>query len=160
MELREYWQIFRHRWWISVALTTLVALFSLVQLRPWQPAPVSYTATLRMLVGVLPAASIDATAYDPRYYAWLTSEYLVDDFTEVVRSELFAKNVSARLAAQEIIVPPRCDRRSTPDYHLAFQWQRRGGVGADRWRGGCGTDGKCGGLLSPAWHGWRRRHLD
>jgi capsular polysaccharide biosynthesis protein len=106
MELREYWQIFRRRWWISVALTMLVALFSLLQLRPWQPAPISYTATLRMLVGVLPATGIDATAYDPRYYAWLTSEYLVDDFTEVVRSELFAKNVSARLAAQEIIVPP------------------------------------------------------
>ena len=45
-----------------------------------------YTATLRMLVGVLPAAEADVAAYDPRYYAWLTSEYLVDDFTEVVRS--------------------------------------------------------------------------
>ena len=41
----------------------------------------------------------------PRYYAWLTSEYLVDDFTEVVRSELFADNVSVRLADQAIIVP-------------------------------------------------------
>ncbi len=53
-----------------------------------------------MLVGVLPAAEADRTAYDPRYYAWLTSEYLVDDFTEVVCSDLFARNVSARLAEQ------------------------------------------------------------
>jgi len=30
----------------------------------------------------------------------------VDDFTEVVRSELFAKNVSARLADQQLTVPP------------------------------------------------------
>jgi capsular polysaccharide biosynthesis protein len=106
MELREYWNIFRRRWWIAVALTMLVALFSVLQLRPWQPAPASYMTTLRILVGVLPATDVDAAAYDPRYYAWLTSEYLVDDFTEVVRSELFAKNVSARLADQAITVPP------------------------------------------------------
>jgi capsular polysaccharide biosynthesis protein len=59
-----------------------------------------------MLVGVLPAAAADTTAYDPRYYGWLTSEYLVDDFTEVVRSALFAQQVSARLADQSITVPP------------------------------------------------------
>jgi capsular polysaccharide biosynthesis protein len=59
-----------------------------------------------MIVGVLPSTDVDAAGYDPRYYAWLTSEYLVDDFTEVVRSELFARNISARLAEQEIVVPP------------------------------------------------------
>ena len=59
-----------------------------------------------MLVGVLPAVDQDAAAYDPRYYAWLTSEYLVDDFTEVVRSALFAENVSMRLSEEEIVVPP------------------------------------------------------
>jgi capsular polysaccharide biosynthesis protein len=106
MELREYWRILRRRWWLPIVVATLVALFSLVQLRPWQPAPAVYAASMRMLVGVMPATESDVTAYDPRYYAWLTSEYLVDDFTEVVRSELFAKNVSARLAQQSISVPP------------------------------------------------------
>lgn len=107
MELREYWSILRRRWWIPVLLGLLVALISLVQLRPWQTRPPAYTASLRMLVGVLPAAAEDVAAYyDPRYYAWLTSEYLVDDFTEVVRSELFAANVSKRLAAQNVDVPP------------------------------------------------------
>jgi len=105
MELREYWLIIKRRWWIPVLLTLLVGLISLVQLRPWQTTPESYTASMRMLVGVMPAAEQDETAYDPRYYAWLTSEYLVDDFTEVVRSELFAGNVSARLADQAIEVP-------------------------------------------------------
>ena len=106
MELRTYWQILRRRWWLPLLVAALVALFSLIQLRPWQPAAPAYTASLRLLVGVLPLAGVDAAAYDPRYYAWLTSEYLVDDFTEVVRSALFAKNVSARLAAQSITVPP------------------------------------------------------
>lgn len=107
MELREYWSILRRRWWIPLLLGLLAGILSLLQLQPWQPKPPSYAASLRMLVGVMPAAPEDvATYYDPRYYAWLTSEYLVDDFTEVVRSELFAANVSARLADQNIVVGP------------------------------------------------------
>lgn len=107
MELRDYWTILRRRWFIPVLLGLLVGVISLLQLRPWEARPPAYTASLRMLVGVLPAAGEDVTTYyDPRYYAWLTSEYLVDDFTEVVRSELFARNVSERLAGQNISVPP------------------------------------------------------
>ena len=105
MELREYWSILRRRWWLPVVLAALVGLLSLFQLRPWQPAAPSYNASMRMLVGVLPAAEQDVTAYDPRYYAWLTSEYLVDDFTEVVRSTLFAQQVSQRLADQGLTIP-------------------------------------------------------
>jgi capsular polysaccharide biosynthesis protein len=105
MELREYWDIFKRRWWIPVLLTLLVGLLSTLQQQPWTPQPVTYQGSLRMLVGVMPAADQDVTAYDPRYYAWLTSEYLVDDFTEVVGSQLFAHNVSVRLAGQAIDVP-------------------------------------------------------
>lgn len=105
-ELREYGQIIRRRWWWPVVLGGLVGAISLAQLQPWRPAPPSYAAALRLLVGVLPATDQPTTAYDPRYYAWLTSEYLVDDFTEVVRSSLFAQNVSQRLAQQAITVPP------------------------------------------------------
>ena len=129
MELREYWSILRRRWWIPVLLGSLVALISLVQLRPWQARPPAFAASLRMLVGVLPAAGEDVAAYyDPRYYAWLTSEYLVDDFTEVVRSELFAANVSKRLADQNIDVPPGAIQGSaaTGKQHriitLSFNW--------------------------------------
>jgi capsular polysaccharide biosynthesis protein len=105
MELRAYWEIVRRRWWLPVLLALLVAAISALQLRPWVARPPSYTASMRLLVGVLPASDAAATLYDPRYYAWLTSEYLVDDFTEVVRSALFAEGVSARLAAQDIVVP-------------------------------------------------------
>ncbi|HXF64573.1 MAG TPA: hypothetical protein VNK95_23280 [Caldilineaceae bacterium] len=128
MELRAYWEVLRRRWWLPLALAALVALISALQLRPWQPAPPSYIASMRLLVGVLPIAQADATAYDPRYYAWLTSEYLVDDFTEVVRSELFARAVSQRLADQAIQVPPGLIQGSaaTGVQHriltLSFQW--------------------------------------
>ena len=131
MELREYWQITRRRWWLPVVLTLLVGLFSALQLKPWQPQAVSYNATMRMLIGVMPASNNPATAYDPRYYAWLTSEYLVDDFTEVVHSELFAKHVSARLAQQAITLPPGIIQGSaaTGKQHriitLSFGWGDR-----------------------------------
>jgi capsular polysaccharide biosynthesis protein len=105
MELRETWQILRRRWQIPVVLALLAALLSALQLRPWQPVPPSYNASMRLLVGVMPATEADTTAYDPRYYAWLTSEYLVDDFTEVVRSDLFAQNVSDRLAGMNLQIP-------------------------------------------------------
>jgi len=50
-----------------------------------------------MLIGVHPIDVADESLYDPRYYAWLVSEYLVDDFSEVVASGLFAENVVARM---------------------------------------------------------------
>jgi capsular polysaccharide biosynthesis protein len=106
MELREYGTILRRWWWIPVALMLAVGALSALQLQPWTTPPPAYSASMRLLVGVLPAADADTTAYDPRYYGWLTSEYLVDDFTEVVRSALFAQQVSDRLADQAITVPP------------------------------------------------------
>lgn len=132
MEMRAYWEIVRRRWWLPLLLAVLVAAISAVQLRPWSPPPPHYTASLRMLVGVLPATEAPLTAYDPRYYAWLTSEYLVDDFTEVVRSQLFATAVSARLANQSIQVPPGAIQGSaaTGRQHriitLSFGWHDAG----------------------------------
>lgn len=101
MELREYWQILRRHWLVPVLLTLGVALLSAIQLRPWEERPPQFGASMRMLVGVLPLPETELTNYDPRYYAWLVSEYLVDDFTEVVSSRLFAENVNQRLAAKQ-----------------------------------------------------------
>lgn len=128
MELRAYWEILRRRWWLPLLLAALVAAISAVQLRPWEARPPTYTASMRLLVGVLPATDAPGSMYDPRYYAWLTSEYLVDDFTEVVRSTLFAQGVSARLADQAIEIPPGVIQGSaaTGQQHriitLSFTW--------------------------------------
>ena len=105
MEVRDYWHILARRWWIPVLLTVLVAMLSAWQLRPWQSPPPTYTTSFRLLIGVLPLVDADVADYDPRYYAWLTSEYLVDDFTEVVRSQLFAQGINRRLADQGIEIP-------------------------------------------------------
>ncbi|MEZ4679751.1 MAG: hypothetical protein R2932_36575 [Caldilineaceae bacterium] len=113
MEVLAYWQIIRRRWWIPVLLTSLVAVASAVQLRPWQTPPPTYSAAMRLLIGVLPDMDANLTAYDARFYAWQTSEYLVDDFTEVVSSSLFAQQVSQRLASEGIDVPAGAIRGSS-----------------------------------------------
>ncbi len=105
MELRDYWSILRRRWWLPLLLALLVGVISAAQLRPWQAAPPTYNASLQLLVSVLPPENADATTYDPYYFAALTSEYLVDDLSELVRGELFAREISERLAAEGIDIP-------------------------------------------------------
>jgi capsular polysaccharide biosynthesis protein len=104
MELREYWRVVVRRWWLPVGLALLVAAVSLVMQRPWQPRPLSYTASMRFNVGIKPERIPGVYTYD-RYYTMLTSEYLVDDLGEIVRSQAFAVEVSKRLAGQGIMVP-------------------------------------------------------
>lgn len=131
MELREYLVLLRRRWWLPIGLTLAVAVLSALQLRPWQTPPPSYSASLRLLLGVMPLAEADTTAYDPRYYAWLTSEYLVDDFTQVVSSDLFARNASQRLPADmpEITAGVFSGTALSGEQHriitLRFNWPHR-----------------------------------
>ncbi len=104
MELRTYWKIIVRRWWLPVGLAALVALLTLAAQRPWVPKPVTYSATMRFNVGIRPERIPGVYTYD-RYYTMLTSEYLVDDLGEIVRSQAFAAEVSRRLADQGITVP-------------------------------------------------------
>lgn len=112
MELRAYWRIVARRWWLPVGLAVLVGALTLLMQRPWQPRPVSYTASMRFNVGVKPERIPGVYTYD-RYYTMLTSEYLVDDLGEIVRSQAFAAEVSRRLADEGIAVPPGAIGAST-----------------------------------------------
>ena len=112
MELREYWQIIRRRWWLPVGLALLTLVLTLVMQRPWQPRPATYSASMRFNVGVKPERIPGVYTYD-RYYTMLTSEYLVDDMAEIVRSQAFTQEVSRRTAEQGISVPPGAVGAST-----------------------------------------------
>jgi capsular polysaccharide biosynthesis protein len=104
MELREYWRILRRRWWLPVGLALAVGILTLVIQKPWQPRPPAHSAAMRFNVGVKPERIPGVYTYD-RYYTMLTSEYLVDDLGEIVRSQVFAQEVSRRTAEQGIVVP-------------------------------------------------------
>ncbi len=104
MELRAYWKIIVRRWWLPIGLMLLVTALTLAMQKPWQPQPVRYNAAMRFNVGIAPERIPGVYTYD-RYYTMLTSEYLVDDLGEIVRSQAFAAAVSARLADQGLVVP-------------------------------------------------------
>ena len=95
MELRQYWRIVYKRLWIVIALVAIVLISSLV-FRPGRPA--LYQTSMRFTVAVVPESRSDGYyAYD-HYYTWMASEYLVDELTEIVGSEAFARAVSEELA--------------------------------------------------------------
>ncbi|MBI3978740.1 MAG: hypothetical protein HY331_11205 [Chloroflexi bacterium] len=97
MELREYRRLIVRWWWIPTLLAVAVAALTLaVGDRVRQ----SYQATVRFVVSVPPQASGaegGSRSYDPRYYAFLSTEYLVDDLSEIVGSRVFAQAVAAEL---------------------------------------------------------------
>jgi capsular polysaccharide biosynthesis protein len=102
MELRQYWSIVYKRLWIVVALVAIVLISSLV----FKPgSPTVYQTSIRFTVGLAPEhKSADYYTYD-RYYTWLASEYLVDELTEIVGSEAFARVVSEELANSGLDIP-------------------------------------------------------
>lgn len=95
MELRTYWQILRRRLWIPLLLLVLVGSISLFTR---QPTAASYAATLRFTIIVESQSAPEQYTYDG-YYAWVSSEYLTDLLSVIVRSQNFATDVNARLEA-------------------------------------------------------------
>jgi capsular polysaccharide biosynthesis protein len=105
MELRTYFRILKRWWWIPAGLVVLTLAFSLVTLRPWQARPPAYALSMSFSVGVRPQQLSDEYTYDG-YYTALSSEYLIDDFSEIVKGSEFARAVSQRLEGQGVAVAP------------------------------------------------------
>jgi len=104
MELKQYVYIVWKRAWIPAVLVVIVAVVSL--LTATTPAP-SYSTTMRFTVGVRPEEVDGVYNYDS-YYAWLASEYLVDDMTGLVSSQAFADDVNRHLReiGSPVQIPP------------------------------------------------------
>lgn len=100
MELRLYWQIVRRRWWVPVAVV-VIALAASFAMRLLRPPSYPYQVAIRFSMGLAPEPKTGNEYHYDRYYTYLTSEYLIDDFSEVVKSGAFAQAVSQRLAATD-----------------------------------------------------------
>jgi capsular polysaccharide biosynthesis protein len=99
MDLREYADVIRRRWLIIVAVTVLSAIVAGAW--AWR-GPRAFEATTRMTVSVAPKSGPGEVApyeHFREYYAWLSSEYLADDLSEIIRSDAFAEDI--RLALNE-----------------------------------------------------------
>ncbi|MDP2935320.1 MAG: Wzz/FepE/Etk N-terminal domain-containing protein [Dehalococcoidia bacterium] len=93
MELRQYGRILWKRAWLIAALTLIAGVTSFLI----SPAREGYEATLRVAIGVQPEERRDNLYQYDRYYAFLASEYLADDFGEVVKSRAFLEDVQKEL---------------------------------------------------------------
>ncbi len=105
MELRHYWTIIRRYAWVVVLVPLVVLGFSLV-LAWGRPALTFYQASVGLVVDVPPLPDSPGMNFDPRYYAALSTQYLVDDFSRFVTGDVMAEAVTRRLAGQQITVPP------------------------------------------------------
>lgn len=94
MELRQYWRIVWRRWWLIAALVGIVLVVSLLTYR--EPEPV-FVATMRFAIGIEGSEPVNATSGDGRSDAWLASEYLADDLSEVLQGGDFASRISERV---------------------------------------------------------------
>jgi capsular polysaccharide biosynthesis protein len=92
MELRLYWSIICRRLWLVVGLVVIVLASYLLTMHKAAP---TYTAGMRFVVGLKPEPTSGGYYTYDRYYTWLTAEYLLDDFAEVVKSRAFAQDVTA-----------------------------------------------------------------
>jgi capsular polysaccharide biosynthesis protein len=94
MELRAYGAVLRRHARL-IGLITLATL--IVSVGMALRGPSAYTASMRLAISVVPDPRVgDFFRYDS-YYSVLTSEYLADDLSELLRSEAFAADVSAEL---------------------------------------------------------------
>jgi capsular polysaccharide biosynthesis protein len=94
MELRQYWRIIWRRWWLIAALLIVVLMVSLITYQ--EPAP-RYQATMRFAIGVEGEEPVYAASGEGRSDAWLASEYLADDLSEVLKGGDFAARISERV---------------------------------------------------------------
>ncbi len=94
MELRAYGAVLKRHAWLIGLITLATLVFSIgMALR----GPSAYTASMRLAISVVPDPRVgDFFKYDS-YYSVLTSEYLADDLSELLRSEAFAADVSAEM---------------------------------------------------------------
>jgi len=94
MELREYGRILWRRWWVMALLLIVVLGVSLATYRA--PTP-GYTATMRFAIGIEGEEPVSAVSGEGRSDAWLASEYLADDLSEVLKGGRFAAQISQRV---------------------------------------------------------------
>lgn len=94
MELKQYGRIVWRRWWLVAALVGIVLAVSLATYRP--PATV-YQATMRFAIGIAGEEPVYAVSGQGRSDAWLASEYLADDLSEVLKGGDFAARIGQQV---------------------------------------------------------------
>ncbi len=104
MELKEYWEIVVQRKWVVISLTVLALVASMVFALHFA---LSYKATTRL--AVKPQNESRSTTYYSydEYYAYVASEYLIDDVIELLESAAFRQDLREKLQGQIGEIPDK-----------------------------------------------------
>ncbi len=103
MELHFYFKVVR-RWWWLILLPAAAA--GMMALATYHPSPTAFTTSVRFTAGQPESLPGAAPGYDPNYYRWLTSEYIVNGLADWVKTGSFAASVSQALAGRGVNAPP------------------------------------------------------
>jgi capsular polysaccharide biosynthesis protein len=100
MELRQYWNVIWKRRWLVLAIVGIAAIVSALMALT---SDRTYKAEVRFPTrqdttgqGVGAPVNLEGQVvltFDPYYYRWFGSEFLVDDYTQIVTSDAFAQSV-------------------------------------------------------------------
>ncbi len=100
MELRTLLLILR-RWWWLILLPALI--IGAIGLATYQTPPTTYGTTVRFTASLPPTPN--GQGFDPNYYSWLTSEYIVGSLSDWIKTGAFAQAVSDELAGRGVTIP-------------------------------------------------------
>ena len=117
MEIRLYLRILL-RWWWLVAIPALV--IGAVGLITYHRPPTTYGTTIRFSAS-LPPTLTDNPGFDPSYYSWLTSEYIVGGLSDWVKTNAFAAAVSDELSKQGKTISPSAVQASLASDYVRSQ---------------------------------------
>jgi capsular polysaccharide biosynthesis protein len=96
MELRTYYKILLRWWWLALIPAIIIGLIGIVTFR--RPTT-TYSTKIRFSASTPPAFE-SAPGFDPTYYSWLTSEYIVGSLSDWTKTTSFAQAVSDELSKQ------------------------------------------------------------
>ncbi len=105
MELRQYFAVVRRRWPLVAVIVVLTALVSAGMLFTQRPV---YTAAARLAMRQVDLPAQLPTPNEPgfysfdNYYNWYSTEFLADDYTQIVPSQAFAERVVVELKKQNL----------------------------------------------------------
>ena len=108
----------RRWWWLLLAPAGIVASIALAT---YSPPAARYVATVHLSASLPPseaaAGGSAGTYFDPAYYSWLTSEFIVAGLADWAKTGVFAGAVSHALETGEVRLSPEVVRAAiSSDY--------------------------------------------
>jgi capsular polysaccharide biosynthesis protein len=116
MELRTYFNIIRRWWWLILLPTILIGGYGLAT---YQRPPTTYGTTVRFTASLPP--TVQGEGFDPNYYSWLTSEYIVGSLSDWIKTGAFAQAVSDQLATEGKQIAPAVVQASLASDYVRSQ---------------------------------------